>query len=185
MTFEARDSAAKVVPARFKLSGTRNNTRSSSSNRRNTSGVYCISFPYMRDFHINALHYICQRPRIDWRLNCWTVSVIFAYYHCQSEKGCSAADIRYAWTTFIYVRLSFEYHMWLSYRVTTYCHEIYVQKIIWENLFIQLGMFSQNGLYDDMIMISFWFIYTHKTIWFNSIQTKSKQNTCCYNYSFM
>ncbi|XP_058466321.1 uncharacterized protein LOC131439393 [Malaya genurostris] len=37
MTFEARDSAAKVVPARFKLSGTARNTSRSNASRRSTS----------------------------------------------------------------------------------------------------------------------------------------------------
>lgn len=42
MTFEARDSAAKVVPARFKLSTNSrgNGTRMNSSRR--TNGKYCI-----------------------------------------------------------------------------------------------------------------------------------------------
>lgn len=112
MTFEARDSAAKVVPARFKLSGTRNNTRSSSSNRRNTSGVYCLSIPYMYRISTSTPFIISAtgHPSAGW-LNCGTVSVIFAYYHCQSEKGCSTSDIRYAWMTFVYIRLPFEYHI--------------------------------------------------------------------------
>lgn len=46
MTFEARDSAAKVVPARFKSTGSSNvknsNSNSSQSQRRSGNGMYSL-----------------------------------------------------------------------------------------------------------------------------------------------
>lgn len=52
MTFEARDSAAKVVPARFKLS----TTRTSSSSRRTTDELGQINTLYSGEIFKSKLN---------------------------------------------------------------------------------------------------------------------------------
>lgn len=63
MTFEARDSAAKVVPARFKLSTGRNPTASSSSGSkkrgvsgsRRIAGLIILSFSFRSKISFSSL----------------------------------------------------------------------------------------------------------------------------------